>query len=101
MCSRRVARRACRASQGPGNPQPFCISLSSPEIVLRAGGTQRLPRVVGRTRAKELVFTGRRINASEAASYGAHFPKHCSHGLCGVMYCRRLLGEQAKDTVID
>jgi len=37
----------------------------------RAGGTQRLPRVVGRTRAKELVFTGRRISAAQAADYGS------------------------------
>ena len=36
----------------------------------RAGGTQRLPRVVGRTRAKELVFTGRRISAAQAVDYG-------------------------------
>ena len=54
--------------------------------MLRAGGTQRLPRVVGRTRAKELVFTGRRINASEAASYGARFLKLRSHGLNRAVY---------------
>lgn len=38
--------------------------------VSRAGGTQLLPRVVGRTRAKELIFTGRRVNADEAAHMG-------------------------------
>ena len=53
----------------------LCIALSLPAF--RAGGTQRLPRVVGRTRAKELVFTGRRINASEAASYGAPVQVRC------------------------
>ena len=37
---------------------------------LGAGGTQRLPRIVGRTAAKELIFTGRRINGSDALRMG-------------------------------
>lgn len=35
-----------------------------------AGGLARLPRVVGDARARELVFTGRRIDAETAARYG-------------------------------
>ena len=39
-------------------------------IIPGAGGTQRLPRLIGRGKAKELIFTGRRVDAEEALETG-------------------------------
>ncbi len=39
-------------------------------IIPGAGGTQRLPRLIGRSSAKELIFTARRFGALEAKEYG-------------------------------
>jgi enoyl-CoA hydratase len=48
--------------------------LGQPEILLGiipgGGGTQRLARLVGPARAKELVFSGRQVGAAEALSIG-------------------------------
>jgi enoyl-CoA hydratase/carnithine racemase len=45
-----------------------------PEILLGvipgAGGTQRLPRLIGPSKAKDLIFSGRHVSAAEALSMG-------------------------------
>jgi enoyl-CoA hydratase/carnithine racemase len=48
--------------------------VGQPEILLGlipgAGGTQRLPRLIGPARAKDIVFTGRFVAAAEALAIG-------------------------------
>ena len=45
-----------------------------PEVTLGLipgfGGTQRLPRLIGLSRAKEMIYTGKKVNASEAQQMG-------------------------------
>jgi enoyl-CoA hydratase len=48
--------------------------IGQPEILLGiipgAGGTQRLPRLIGPTRAKDLIYSGRHLKAEEAKQIG-------------------------------
>jgi enoyl-CoA hydratase/carnithine racemase len=56
--------------------------LGQPEILLGivpgAGGTQRLPRLVGVGRAKSMIYSGRQISAAEAMAIGLVDEVHAS-----------------------
>lgn len=46
------------------------LTETSWAIIPGAGGTQRLPRLIGETKAKELIFTARKLSAEEALELG-------------------------------
>ena len=48
----------------------FSLPETSLGIIPGAGGTQLLPRIIGLTNAKKMIFSGEEINSSEALSYG-------------------------------
>jgi enoyl-CoA hydratase/carnithine racemase len=48
----------------------FGLTEVSLGIIPGGGGTQNLPRMIGRNRAKELIYSARRIGASEALELG-------------------------------
>jgi enoyl-CoA hydratase/carnithine racemase len=46
------------------------LTETSLAVIPGGGGTQRLPRLVGIARAKELIYSAKRMTAQEALSYG-------------------------------
>ena len=59
-CDQRVAAESAR----------FGLTETALAIIPGAGGTQRLPRLIGKSRAKDLILTARRLDAQEAYMMG-------------------------------
>ena len=59
-CDIRLAARSARMG----------LTETSLAIIPGAGGTQRLPRLIGQAKALELILTARRLTAEEALIYG-------------------------------
>ena len=59
-CDIRVASRTAKLG----------LTETSLGIIPGAGGTQRLPQLIGKGKAKELIFTARKIDAEEALQIG-------------------------------
>ncbi|OGQ26876.1 MAG: enoyl-CoA hydratase [Deltaproteobacteria bacterium RBG_16_71_12] len=67
-------------------------------IIPGAGGTQRLPRLIGAARAKELIFTARRLSADDAFAWGL-----CTHVVeagGALATCEAIAAEIAKNAPI-
>ena len=64
-------------------------------IIPGAGGTQRLPRLIGPARAKELIYTARKIDAKTAYEYG--IAQYLVDGGCADEKALVLAGEIAEN----
>lgn len=53
-----------------GRSSSYLWAYAGLGLTTDGGSTYNLPRVIGMRRAQELAFTGRRLNAEEAAEYG-------------------------------
>ncbi len=72
-------------------------------IIPGAGGTQRLPRVVGYARAAELIFSARKLNATQALAIGlvnsiSDSPKDLTEQIAGCSGNSLRLAKQAMKT---
>jgi methylglutaconyl-CoA hydratase len=61
---------ACDVRVASAGRSAFAAPEARLGVIPGAGGTQRLPRVVGRSRAKDLIFTCRRVGGAEAGMIG-------------------------------
>lgn len=84
-CDLRIAARHAKVG----------LTETSLGIIPGAGGTQRLPRLIGIEKAKELIYTARRLHAEQAKSYGLVTSVYEGHELLDKAL--QLAGEIAKN----
>ncbi|KZZ85572.1 enoyl-CoA hydratase-related protein [Bacillus sp. SJS] len=80
------------------------LTETSWAIIPGAGGTQRLPRLIGEARAKELILTARKMDAEQAYQYGIltrtvpgpELMKECEHLAQEILRNGPVAVEQAK-----
>ena len=66
-------------------------------IIPGFGGTQRLPRLIGKNMAKELIFTGKMISAEEAGQMGIVNQVHeAEHLMAAVQATAKILATRGK-----
>jgi enoyl-CoA hydratase/carnithine racemase len=71
------------------------LTETSWAIIPGAGGTQRLPRLIGESKAKELIFTARKLSAEEAYDWGILTKVVNRDAL--MQSCREFAGEMLKN----
>ncbi|WP_108306073.1 enoyl-CoA hydratase [Metalysinibacillus jejuensis] len=70
------------------------LTETSLAIIPGAGGTQRLPRLIGLGKAKQLIYTAARLTAAEAATYGI-VEKVCDDAQEGALTIARAIATNA------
>ena len=74
-------------------------SRTSLAIIPGAGGTQRLPRLIGLGKAKQLIYTAARLSAAEAATIGI-VEKVCDDAVEGALTLARAMAKNAPLSLI-
>lgn len=70
------------------------LTETSLAIIPGAGGTQRLPRLIGLGKAKQLIYSATRLTASEAATHGI-VEKVCDDALEGALSLAHTIAQNA------
>jgi len=81
---------ACDLRVG-GNKSVYGLVETSIGIIPGAGGSQRLPRLIGAGKAKELIYTARKIDVQQAFEYG--ILNHKSNEDNSYQFCLKLAHE--------